>query len=228
MIRYSLTSGELVDIQWIDNTNSTKLRLPLLSLSNVENIILLTLSTVSAGNNILNMSFTCSSPSVPCKTSLNVRFNCSVSYLRFFSATSGHSPMNCWYQTWMSSSEKFVLVSRKSISSSVNETFLCLLLTSEAFHLILDFIQDRTVEIPGGKSWTKQDFQFFCLSPVGRFSSFSSLMSIEKYEKEMDDINEDVDNFLLSAMLEGWDLTIERFVLTCCSCLLTNIGNWNF
>ena len=60
-----LTSGELVDIQCIDVTNSTKFKLPLLSLSNVVNIKLAIFSTLSTGSSKLNISFTFSFPRTP-------------------------------------------------------------------------------------------------------------------------------------------------------------------
>ena len=57
-ILFTLTSGELVDMQCILLTNSTKVKLPLLSLSNVENIKFETVSTVSTGRRSSNIAFT--------------------------------------------------------------------------------------------------------------------------------------------------------------------------
>ena len=54
-------------MQCMDVTNSTKFRLPLLSLSNVENIKVETFSTVSTGSNKLNISCTFTFSNVPFK-----------------------------------------------------------------------------------------------------------------------------------------------------------------
>ena len=132
-------------MQCMDVTNSTKFRLPLLSLSNVENIKVETFSTVSTGSNKLNISCTFTFSNVPFKIFeyLNI-----LQILDGSPDTCGHSRMNWRYHSLTSSTRNLVLVTRNSTSSSVRDAFRARVLSRLAFHRSLDFIQLRTVPKP--------------------------------------------------------------------------------